>query len=84
MLFHLLLPRSSDNIELSLNRAERLRDALPELKIQMHCGGGSIKSQMKKADKSGAELVLLIGEDESGRIVVKYLRDEREDRKRGV
>ncbi|MCK4703955.1 MAG: histidine--tRNA ligase [Gammaproteobacteria bacterium] len=73
-----LLPRSSDNIELSLSLAEKLRDALPELKIQMHCGGGSIKSQMKKADKSGAELVLLIGEDESGRIVVKYLRDERE------
>ena len=73
-----LLPRSLDNIELSLNLAERLRDALPELKIQMHCGGGSIKSQMKKADKSGAELVLLVGEDKSGRIVVKYLRDERE------
>lgn len=73
-----LVPRTPEDIKLSLKLSEKLRDALPELKIQMHCGGGSIKSQMKKADKSGAELALLVGEDASGRIVVKYLRDERE------
>jgi histidyl-tRNA synthetase len=73
-----LVPRTPEDIKLSLKLSEKLRDALPELKIQMHCGGGSIKSQMKKADKSGAKLALLVGEDASGRIVVKYLRDERE------
>ena len=58
--------------------SETWRNEINGLKLQVNCGGGSIKSQMKKADKSGAELVLLIGEDESGRVVVKYLRDERE------
>jgi len=73
-----LVPSSQEDIEASIKLAESLRDALPELKLQMHCGGGSIKSQMKKADKSGAELVLLVGEDKSSGIVVKYLRDERD------
>ena len=60
--------------------AERLRDELPELRLQMHCGGGSFKSQMKKADKSGARLALLLGEQEAeeGTIAVKFLREARE------
>lgn len=60
--------------------AERLRDRLPELRLQMHCGGGSFKSQMKKADRSGARLALLLGEQEvqDGTIAVKFLREERE------
>jgi len=73
-----LLPRAQQDIELSLKLSEKLRDALPELKIQMHCGGGSIKSQMKKADKSGAEIALFVSEEDPSRVVVKYLRDERE------
>jgi histidyl-tRNA synthetase len=60
--------------------AEKLRDRLPELRLQMHCGGGSFKSQMKKADRSGARLALLLGEQEvqDGTIAVKFLREERE------
>ena len=73
-----LLPRALSDIERCLEFAESLRDALPELKIQMHCGGGSNKSQMKKADKSGAEMVLFISDEEPDRIVVKYLREKRE------
>jgi histidyl-tRNA synthetase len=56
--------------------AEKIRDALPELKLLMHCGGGSFKSQFKKADKSGAEYALILGEDEASRgdISIKPLR----------
>ena len=43
----------------------------------MHAGGGSFKSQMKKADASGARYALIIGEDEAqaGTIAVKPLRE---------
>ncbi len=60
--------------------AERLRDALPLLRLETHCGGGSFKSQFKKADKSGARLALILGEEEinNTRIGVKYLREEAE------
>ncbi|MBD3896624.1 histidine--tRNA ligase [Halomonas sp. ML-15] len=59
---------------------ETLREALPALRVQVHCGGGSFKSQIKKADKSGARLALLLGEDElaAGTVTVKFLRDDRE------
>ena len=73
-----LLPRASSDIERGLKLAESLRDALPELKIQMHCGGGSNKSQMKKADKSGAEMVLFVSDEEPDRVAIKYLREDRE------
>lgn len=55
---------------------ESLRDKLPQLRIVQHTGGGSFKSQMKKADKSGARLALIWGEDEvaSGTVAVKALR----------
>ncbi|WP_251308282.1 histidine--tRNA ligase [Halomonas sp. NCCP-2165] len=59
---------------------EELRGALPELRLQVHCGGGSFKSQIKKADKSGARLALLLGEDElaEGRVTLKFLREDRD------
>lgn len=62
--------------------AERLRDALPLLRLETHCGGGSFKSQFKKADKSGARLALILGEDEvaNGALGIKFLREEAEQR----
>ena len=56
--------------------AEKLRDALPQLRLLVHAGGGSFKSQMKKADRSGARLALILGEDEmlAGNIAIKDLR----------
>ena len=56
--------------------AEQIRDELPGLKLQMHCAGGSFKSQFKKADKSGAEIAIILGDDEvnSGEISIKPLR----------
>jgi histidyl-tRNA synthetase (EC 6.1.1.21) len=60
--------------------SEQIRDYLPELTVQMNCGGGSFKSQFKKADKSGARVALVLGEDEvqQQKIAVKYLREDRE------
>lgn len=57
--------------------AENLRDELPGLRLQLHCGDGSLKSQMKRADKSGATLALILGEDElrANTVTVKTLRD---------
>jgi len=56
--------------------ADRLRNDQPWLRVQTHCGGGSFKSQMKKADKSGALYALLLGESEiaAGEVTVKDLR----------
>lgn len=58
---------------------DELRDKT-DLRIQLHCGGGSFKSQMKKADRSGARVALLLGEDEyrSGVVSVKPLREAAE------
>ena len=60
--------------------SEQVREQLPQLKVQMHCGGGSFKSQFKKADKSGASIALVLGEDEVAqqKIAIKYLREERD------
>jgi histidyl-tRNA synthetase len=60
--------------------AETAREAIPGLRVQMHCGGGSFKSQMKKADRSGASLAFIFAEDEKarGEINVKWLREQRE------
>lgn len=58
--------------------AERLRDELPGIRLQTHCGGGSFKSQIKKADKSGAQVAIILGEEElaSGQVSLKALRRE--------
>ncbi|SIQ21240.1 histidine--tRNA ligase [Aquipseudomonas alcaligenes] len=58
--------------------AERLRDAIPGLRLLVNSGGGSFKSQFKKADKSGARFALILGEDELATRVVgcKPLRDD--------
>jgi len=57
--------------------AEQCRASLPGLRLIGNCAGGSFKAQFKRADRSGAQLALLIGEDESaaGIVGIKYLRD---------
>ncbi len=47
--------------------AEHLRDTVPHLRLISHCGGGSFKSQFKKADKSNARYALILGDDELAR-----------------
>jgi histidyl-tRNA synthetase len=58
--------------------AESLRNAVPGLRIETNCGGGSFKSQLKRADRSGARIALILGEDEVARRVVtlKALRED--------
>lgn len=60
--------------------AEHLRNILPDARIMMHCGGGNFKKQLKRADKTGARLALLLGSDEmqSRNVGVKPLRDGQE------
>ncbi len=60
--------------------SEQLRDQLPGVRVQTHCGGGNFKKQMKRADNSGAAVALIIGENEvnEGVVGVKYLRDNAE------
>ncbi|MBL0949234.1 histidine--tRNA ligase [Pseudomonas sediminis] len=64
----------------ALALVERLRDELPGLRLLLNSGGGSFKSQFKKADKSGARYALILGDDElAGRVVgCKPLRDDSE------
>jgi histidyl-tRNA synthetase len=56
--------------------AEQLRST--GLEVVLHCGGGSFKSQMKKADASGAEFAVIIGDEElaAGEATLKHLRGE--------
>ncbi|HUX72796.1 MAG TPA: histidine--tRNA ligase [Steroidobacteraceae bacterium] len=59
-----------------LQLAERLRDARPELKLQINLGGGNFKTQFKRADKSGARYAMVLGDDEiaRGTVALKDLR----------
>ena len=71
---------SVGNIELeAMVLADDLRSQCPNIRIESHCGGGSFKSQIKKADKSGAAVALILGEDEvaSATAGVKFLREEK-------
>lgn len=56
--------------------AEQWRDALPDLRLMSNAGGGKLAAQLKRADRSGAQLALILGEAELAeqRIQVKSLR----------
>ncbi|MCW8443778.1 histidine--tRNA ligase [Fluoribacter gormanii] len=60
--------------------SESIRTAYPEIEVSVNTAGGSFKSQFKKADKSGARLALILGEDElaNKQISIKDLRNEAE------
>lgn len=68
---------------LALSMAEEIRDAMPQQRIQVNCGGGSFKSQLKRADKSGAQYALIIGDAEiqSAQVVLKPLRGDGDQQK---
>jgi histidyl-tRNA synthetase len=70
----------------ALQVAESLRNELPGTVIVSHCGGGSFKSQMKKADRSGAGYALVLGENEiaAGTVALKPLRSGEEQREISV
>ena len=60
----------------AMQLAEKLRDADPALKMMTNFGGGNFKKQFARADKWGARIALVLGEDEvkAGQVVVKDLR----------
>jgi histidyl-tRNA synthetase len=60
----------------ALKNAEKLRDA--GIDTIINCGGGAVKRQLRRADQSGAQLVVVIGADESmnGYATVKSLRED--------
>jgi histidyl-tRNA synthetase len=62
----------------TMQLAEQLRSDILNLRLLWHCGGGSLKNQMKKADRSGAKVVLIMGEDElaQGQIQIKPLQGQ--------
>ncbi|WP_081180141.1 histidine--tRNA ligase [Colwellia sp. PAMC 21821] len=70
-----------NDVEITANGlAEQWRDLVPDIRLQSHCGGGNMKKQMKRADKSGAQIALILGEDEIAQktVTVKYLRGQQE------
>jgi histidyl-tRNA synthetase len=62
----------------ALEIVERLRTERPHVRFELNVGGGNFKAQFRRADKSGAPLALIIGEDELARGVVamKPLREQ--------
>jgi histidyl-tRNA synthetase len=70
---------TSEELEIhATSLAETLRTTFPHWRILSHVGGGSVKSRMKKADRSGALLAIIIGETEqaAGEVAVKPLRTD--------
>ncbi|MBA2409405.1 MAG: histidine--tRNA ligase [Gammaproteobacteria bacterium] len=57
--------------------AERLRDELPDMRLIVNAGDASLRAQLRRADKAGARLALILGEDEmaANTVAVKYLRE---------
>ncbi len=64
----------------SFELVETLRDEMPQLKIELNLGGGSFKSQLKRADKSGAMFAAILGADEVAKkeLGLKPLRSDGE------
>jgi histidyl-tRNA synthetase len=78
---HAYLVMAGDSAQIAgIALAEQLRNAIPGLRLVVNSGGGSFKSQFKRADKSGAAVALVIGDEEvaAGEVTVKDLRHDSE------
>ncbi|MEM7026746.1 MAG: histidine--tRNA ligase [Pseudomonadota bacterium] len=73
-----LIIASETGMQAGLLLADKLRKSNPDLRVMTHLGAGSIKSQFKKADKSGAKYALILGDEEinNNSISVKDLRGD--------
>lgn len=69
---------SEPAVERGILLAEQLRTAIPMLQVTTHLGSGGLKSQLKSADKSGAQWAIIIGETElaAQQVIIKNLRAE--------
>lgn len=72
-----ILTDSDTTFQKGLEIANTLRNAFPDFCVLLHCGGGSLKNQFKKADKSNAQFAIIIGEQEfsNASVAVKSLRE---------
>jgi len=63
--------------ERGVQLADELREKISGVRVLMHCGGGSLKNQFKKADKSGAQFAIILGEQElaANVVAIKSLRE---------
>ena len=79
-----LVNQGEEAERLAFRVAEALRDH--GFSVVQHCGGGSFKSQMKKADASGAAVAVILGDDEARarEASVKPLREAREQVRVGL
>ncbi|HMU88411.1 MAG TPA: ATP phosphoribosyltransferase regulatory subunit, partial [Agitococcus sp.] len=70
------LVSEANTINQALLLAELLRNSLTKYRIVSHCGGGQFKNQLKRADKTGAQAALLLGENEVAeqKVTVKWLQ----------
>ncbi len=73
-----LAMRGAGSAAAAARLAESIRDRMPRLELVVHAGGGSFKSQMRKADRSGARVALILGEAEleAGTVGLKPLRED--------
>lgn len=75
-----IVPASTAAVSLSLSMAEELRTLFPQWRIVTDCGGGSLKAQFKRADKSGAKWAIVMGDNEVAqeKVTLKALREYQE------
>jgi len=74
-----IIPMVKDCVNFALKVSDKIREKKANLSVLLNCGGASIKSQMKKADKSGALYAVVIGEQElnSQKVQLKFLREDK-------
>jgi histidyl-tRNA synthetase len=74
-----LMPMSEEAESEATKIAEQIRNVLPTVKLQQHCGGGNFKKQIKKAMASDAAIAIIIGDDELANksVSVKYLKQDK-------
>ncbi len=73
-------------LQRAVGLAEQLRDAIAGIRVELNLGGGSFKSQMKRADNSDADFALILGEQEltEGRIGLKPMHTREEQTSIGL
>jgi histidyl-tRNA synthetase len=73
-------------LQRAVGLAEQLRDAIAGIRVEMNLGGGSFKSQMKRADNSKADYALILGERElaEGRVGLKPMLTREEQASVGL
>jgi histidyl-tRNA synthetase len=73
-------------LQRAVGLAEQLRDAIAGIRVELNLGGGSFKSQMKRADNSNADFALILGEHElsEGRVGLKPMHTREEQTSIGL